>query len=86
MGDVSVARIQEDQDGIIITGKLKIVNCSKEMIRALSCGDSHTGLLSEEGRVLCLDKNIPSWVPFHIMMHLYIAYPKKPYSNSVSMF
>ncbi|KAK6324952.1 hypothetical protein J4Q44_G00042940, partial [Coregonus suidteri] len=56
---VSVARIQEDQDGRRITGKLKIVNC-KEKIRALSCGDSHAVLLSEEGRVLCLDKdNIP---------------------------
>ncbi|XP_038839538.1 probable E3 ubiquitin-protein ligase HERC3 [Salvelinus namaycush] len=52
---VSVARIQEDQDGRRITGKLKSVTC-KETIRALSCGDSHAVLLSEEGRVLCLDK------------------------------
>ncbi|XP_064782208.1 probable E3 ubiquitin-protein ligase HERC3 isoform X2 [Oncorhynchus masou masou] len=52
---VSVARIQEDQDGRRFTGKLKTVKC-KETIRALSCGDSHAVLLSEEGRVLCLDK------------------------------
>ncbi|XP_035645091.1 probable E3 ubiquitin-protein ligase HERC3 isoform X5 [Oncorhynchus keta] len=52
---VSVARIQEDQDGRRFTGKLKSVTC-KERIRALSCGDSHAVLLSEEGRVLCLDK------------------------------
>nr|XP_029529416.1 probable E3 ubiquitin-protein ligase HERC3 isoform X1 [Oncorhynchus nerka] len=52
---VSVARIQEDLDGRRFTGKLKSVTC-KERIRALSCGDSHAVLLSEEGRVLCLDK------------------------------
>ncbi|XP_029605795.1 probable E3 ubiquitin-protein ligase HERC3 isoform X1 [Salmo trutta] len=52
---VSVARIQEDQDARRFTGKLKSVKC-KETIRALSCGDSHVVLLSEEGRVLCLDK------------------------------
>ncbi|XP_029622148.1 probable E3 ubiquitin-protein ligase HERC3 [Salmo trutta] len=57
---VSVARMQEDNDGRRITGKLKSVEC-REKILALSCGDAHIILLSEEGRVFCLTQssNVP---------------------------
>ncbi|XP_045074686.1 probable E3 ubiquitin-protein ligase HERC3 [Coregonus clupeaformis] len=57
---VSVARMQEDKDGRRITGKLKNVECREKMV-ALSCGDAHVVLLSEEGRVFCLAQfsNVP---------------------------
>ncbi|XP_045075926.1 probable E3 ubiquitin-protein ligase HERC3 [Coregonus clupeaformis] len=60
---VSVARMQEDKDGRRITGKLKNVECREKMV-ALSCGDAHVVLLSEEGRVFCLAQfsNVPRQV------------------------
>ncbi|XP_071263666.1 probable E3 ubiquitin-protein ligase HERC3 isoform X1 [Salvelinus alpinus] len=60
---VSVARMQDDKDGRRITGKLKGVECT-EKILALSCGDAHIILLSEEGRVFCLTQssNVPRLV------------------------
>uniref|UniRef100_A0A4W5NG08 HECT domain-containing protein n=1 Tax=Hucho hucho TaxID=62062 RepID=A0A4W5NG08_9TELE len=57
---VSVAWMQEDKDGRMITGKLKPVEC-RERILALSCSDAHIILLSEEGRVFYLTQssNVP---------------------------
>ncbi|XP_029622147.1 probable E3 ubiquitin-protein ligase HERC3 isoform X2 [Salmo trutta] len=53
-GKVSFAcRMHEYKDGRRVTWKLKSVEC-REKILALSCGDAHVVLLSEEGRVFCL--------------------------------
>ncbi|KAM9398503.1 LOW QUALITY PROTEIN: putative E3 ubiquitin-protein ligase HERC6 [Salvelinus alpinus] len=53
-GKVSFAcRMHQYKDGRRVTWKLKGVEC-REKILALSCGDTHVVLLSEEGRVFCL--------------------------------
>ncbi|KAM4619545.1 putative E3 ubiquitin-protein ligase HERC3 [Polymixia lowei] len=54
-GKLFVIRCHENQDGTRVTGKLKCVGC-KEKFRAVSCSDDSAVLLSEEGKVLFLNR------------------------------
>ncbi|XP_037623787.1 probable E3 ubiquitin-protein ligase HERC3 [Sebastes umbrosus] len=60
-GDVFIIRTTESKDGTRVRGKQKFVKC-KEKIEAVSCSDDVVTLLSDRGKVLCVDtthSNIP---------------------------
>ncbi|XP_014911336.1 probable E3 ubiquitin-protein ligase HERC4 [Poecilia latipinna] len=60
VGEASIIRTQESPDGR--RGKQKFVNCG-EKIRAVSCGDDVVTLLSDGGKVFCVDPSITPFTP-----------------------
>ncbi|CAK6973243.1 uncharacterized protein LOC128359488 [Scomber scombrus] len=61
-GNVSIIRTNESNDGRRVRGNQKFVKY-KEKIQAVSCGDDVVTLLSETGRVLCVDSAHPPFTP-----------------------
>ncbi|XP_045892497.1 probable E3 ubiquitin-protein ligase HERC4 [Micropterus dolomieu] len=53
-GDAYIIRTNESKDGRRARGKQKFVKC-QEKIQAVGCGDDLVTLLSETGKVLCVD-------------------------------
>ncbi|XP_059190452.1 probable E3 ubiquitin-protein ligase HERC3 [Centropristis striata] len=54
-GNSFIIRTNESKDGGRVRGKQKFVKECKEKIQAVSCGDDVVTLLSERGKVLCVD-------------------------------
>ncbi|XP_044213215.1 probable E3 ubiquitin-protein ligase HERC4 isoform X1 [Thunnus albacares] len=61
-GNAFIIRTNESNDGRRVRGKQKFVKY-KEKIQAVSCGDDTVTLLSETGRVLCVDSAHPPFTP-----------------------
>ncbi|XP_047453396.1 probable E3 ubiquitin-protein ligase HERC3 [Mugil cephalus] len=61
-GNAFIIRTNERQDGTRVRGKQKFVKC-KEKIEAVSCGDDLVALLSEGGRLLCVDTTRSPFTP-----------------------
>ncbi|KAF7654590.1 hypothetical protein LDENG_00067360 [Lucifuga dentata] len=61
-GNSFIIRTNESQDGRRVKGRQKFVKC-KEKIQAVSCGDDIVTLLSEEGRVFCVDTTSTPYTP-----------------------
>ncbi|XP_023201017.1 probable E3 ubiquitin-protein ligase HERC4 [Xiphophorus maculatus] len=59
-GDASIIRTQESGDGR--RGRQKFVDCG-EKIQAVSCGDDVVCLLSDGGKIFCVDPNITPFTP-----------------------
>ncbi|KAM4734623.1 putative E3 ubiquitin-protein ligase HERC3 [Anableps anableps] len=59
-GEASIIRTQESGDGR--RGKQKFVNCG-EKIQAVSCGDDVVTLLSDGGKIFCVDPNLTPFTP-----------------------
>ncbi|XP_037623786.1 probable E3 ubiquitin-protein ligase HERC3 [Sebastes umbrosus] len=60
-GNAFIIRTNESKDGTRVRGKQKFVKC-KEKIEAVNCSDDVVTLLSDRGKVLCVDtthSNIP---------------------------
>eukprot|EP00064_Thunnus_orientalis_P005097 superscaffoldBa00000487_g5110 len=61
-GNAFIIRTNESNDGRRVRGKQKFVKC-EEKIQAVSCGDDTVTLLTETGRVLCVDSAHPPFTP-----------------------
>ncbi|KAM7413982.1 hypothetical protein PAMA_019007 [Pampus argenteus] len=61
-GNAFIIRTNESNDGRRVRGKQKFVKY-KEKIEAVSCGDDAVTLLSETGRLLCVDTARPPFTP-----------------------
>ncbi|XP_042351684.1 probable E3 ubiquitin-protein ligase HERC3 isoform X2 [Plectropomus leopardus] len=70
-GEAFIIRTNESKDGSRVRGKRKLVKC-KEKIQAVSCADNVVTLLSETGKVLCVDTT-----------HTYIPKPLDVLCNKV---
>ncbi|XP_014266621.3 putative E3 ubiquitin-protein ligase HERC3 isoform X1 [Maylandia zebra] len=61
-GNAFFIQINESEDGRRARGRQKFVK-HKEKIEAVSCGDDVVALLSESGKVLCVDTRHPPFTP-----------------------
>ncbi|CAI5667999.1 unnamed protein product [Oreochromis niloticus] len=61
-GNAFIIRTNESKDGRRARGRQKFVK-HKEKIEAVSCGDDVVALLSESGKVLCVDTRHPPFTP-----------------------
>ncbi|KAG7215939.1 hypothetical protein INR49_031535, partial [Caranx melampygus] len=61
-GNAFIIRTNESKDGGRVRGKQKFVKC-EEKIQAVSCGDDLVTLLSDRGKVFCVDTTRAPFTP-----------------------